>query len=155
MPTKKIRGYSPYTYVYAINNLIATDSSNRFLKLPKWLCPAPLMLLARTECVIFRSGNKTDDCALYIIYMLLWPTWVCQQWRWPCAPEVERQTLGEADVDSRRRRDIQSPHVPDENPMAYTALSPIGKRDTHTCSTHKCDYLYTFLNTCIFPHRMG
>lgn len=73
-------------------------------------------------------GKQTEPTILWN-NILRQPTWVCRQWRWPCALEVERQTLGEGDVDSRRRRDIQSPHVPGENLTAYTALSPVEKRE--------------------------
>lgn len=81
--------------------------------------------------------------------MLPEPTWVCRRWRWLCAPEGETQTLGEGDGDSRRRIDTQSPHVPDGNLMAYTALSPVGKRERHWCG-------YIISNTYgVFPLRLG
>lgn len=62
------------------------------------------------------------------------PTWACQQWRWPCAPGGEMQTLAEADADSRRRRDIQSPRVPNGNRRADTTRSPAGGQWQGACA---------------------
>lgn len=54
-------------------------------------------------------------------------TWVCQLWKWPCAPGAERQTPEGGGAGSERKRGIQSPRVPVGNLTACTALSPAGQ----------------------------
>lgn len=51
-------------------------------------------------------------------------TWVYLRWRWPFAPEEEKQTPAEADASSERKTNTRSPHVPDGNPTADIILSP-------------------------------
>lgn len=51
-------------------------------------------------------------------------TWVCQLWKWPCAPGAGRRRPEGEGAGSERKRGIQSQHVPVGNLTACKALSP-------------------------------
>lgn len=98
------------TLHYCLNSVSNNAWKDRLIKIPHWPC------LLRVE--LWTADIYTSKTLLH--------TWVCQLWKWPCAPGAERRTPEGGGAGSERKRGIQSRHVPVGNLTACTARSPAG-----------------------------